>query len=50
MMIKIIHPEERYKIRLLLEGNLGSNHSNIRFITKDGEMIWLQHRTVSKKK
>lgn len=49
MMIKIIHPEERHKIRLLLEGKLEGKHSNVRFITKDGETIWLQHRTVPRK-
>lgn len=49
MMIKILHPEERYKIKMMIDGKLEENRPPVRIVRKDGETIWLQHRSIARK-
>lgn len=49
ILFKIVHPDDRYKIKLLLEGKIGENSPPVKFIKKDGTIIWVLHRNIPKK-
>lgn len=47
--LKRIHPEERYKLKLLIEGKLEDDCPPIRFLNNKDETIYVRIRTISKK-
>lgn len=49
LISKIIHPDERYKLKLMMEGTLDENQSRIRLINKNGEQLWVQSKSVARK-
>lgn len=49
LLLKIVHPEERYKIKLLLEGKLEENRPPVRFVKKDNSVVWVNHRSIPRK-
>jgi len=49
LLLKIVHPDEKYKIKLLLEGKLEDKRPPVKFIKKDGSIVWVNHRSIPRK-
>ena len=44
--LKLIHPDDRHIIQSMLEGHFGSGILKLRWIKKDGSIIWTEQRIV----
>lgn len=49
LIIKILHPDDRYRVQHLVEGKLEEKRPPARLIKKDGSIIWVLHRSIERK-
>jgi PAS domain S-box-containing protein len=49
LILRILHPDDRYRIQQMVEGKLEENRLPSRLITKSEKIIWVLHRSIERK-
>ena len=49
LIFKLLHPDDRYRIQQMMEGNLDENRPPAKFLTKSGNIIWVFHRSLPRR-
>lgn len=49
LILKLLHPDDRYRIQQMMEGNLDENRPPAKFLTKNGNVKWVFHRSLQRR-